>query len=222
MPPIPPTPTYQAPVVPPPPPKPRRPRSMLGRLTFAAVLVGVGVLAIFDTAGAVEPSGRHYLGLALLITAVGLMVGTIWGRSRALIALGFVLLFAMGGAVVTDVVTDIEATTEIYAPEFVDEIASTYDLDAGHLILDFTDVDLAGESLEVRADIGVGKIEVRLAEEQGADVEARTGIGRVEVFGRSSEGLGVGRSDDRDGTTGTLILDLDAGIGEIVVTQEGR
>ena len=222
MPPIPPTPTYQAPVVPPPPPKPRRPRSMLGRLTFAAVLVGVGVLAIFDTAGAVEPSGRHYLGLALLITAVGLMVGTIWGRSRALIALGFVLLFGMGGAVVTDVVTDIEATTEIYAPEFVDEIDSTYDLDAGHLILDFTDVDLAGESLEVRADIGVGKIEVRLAEEQGADVEARTGIGRVEVFGRSSEGLGVGRSDDRDGTTGTLILDLDAGIGEIVVTQEGR
>lgn len=222
MPPIPPTPTYQAPVVPPPPPKPKRPRSMLGRLTFAAILVGIGVLAIFDTAGAVEPSSRHYLGLALLITAVGLTVGTIWGRSRALIALGFVLLFAMGGAVVTDVVTDIEATTETYAPEFVDEIASTYDLDAGHLILDFTEVDLAGESLEVRADIGAGKIEVRLAEEQGAEVEARTGIGRVEVFGRSSEGLGVGRSDDRDGTSGTLILDLDAGVGEIVVTQEGR
>ena len=222
MPPIPPTPAYRAPVAPPPPPKPRRPRSMLGRLTFAAVLVGVGVLAIFDTAGAVEPSSRHYLGLALLITAVGLIVGTIWGRSRALIALGFVLLFAMGGAVVTDVVTDIEATTEIYAPEFVDEIASTYDLDAGRLLLDFTDVDLAGESLEVRANIGVGKIEVLLAEEQGAEVEARTGIGRVEVFGKSSEGLGVGRSDDRDGTTGTLILDLDAGVGEIVVTQEGR
>lgn len=222
MPPVPPTPTYQAPVAPPPPPKPRRPRSMLGRLTFAAVLVGTGVLAIFDTAGAVEPSSRHYLGLALLITAVGLLVGTIWGRSRALIALGFVLLFAMGGAVVTDVVTDIEATTEIYAPDFADEIQPTYDLDAGHLVLDFTDVDLAGESVAVRADIGAGKIEVRLAEGQGADIEARTGIGRVEVFGRSSEGLGVGRSDDRDGTAGTFILDLDAGVGEIVVTQEGR
>lgn len=217
MPPLPPTPAYQTP---PPPPRPKRPRSMLGRLTFAAILVGVGSMAILDTAGAIEPSSRHYLGLALAVTAAGLLVGTFWGRSRALIALGLVLLFAMGGAVITDVVTDIEATTELYSPAFVNEIQADYHLDAGKLVLDFTDLDLAGETVDVRADIGAGQIEVRLAADQGADVEARTGIGRVEVFGRSSEGLGVGRSDDFAGTSGTLILDLDAGVGEIVVTQE--
>jgi len=221
MPPMPPQTAYQAPV-PPPPPKPKRPRSMLGRLTFAAMLVGTGVLAIFDTAGAVEPSGRHYLALALLITAAGLLVGAIWGRSRALIALGFVILFAMGGAVVTDAVTDIEATTEIYTPEVVTAIQPTYDLDAGKLVLDFTAVDLEGQTVDVRADIGAGQIEVRLAADQGADINARVGIGRVEVLGRSSEGLGVGRSDEVEGSAGTLILDLDGGVGEIVVTQEGR
>lgn len=221
MPPLPPQPVYQ-PAAPPPPPPPKRPRSMLGRLTFAAILVGTGVLAIFDTAGAVEPSGRHYLALALLITALGLLVGAIWGRSRALIALGFVILFAMGGAVVTDVVTDIEATTELHAPEVVTAIQPSYDLDAGKLVLDFTAVDLAGETIDVRADIGAGQIEVRLAADQGADINARVGIGRVEVLGRSSEGLGVGRSDEVDGTAGTLILDLDGGVGEIVVIQEGR
>jgi hypothetical protein len=194
---------------------------MLGRLTFAAVLIGVGIMAIFDTAGSIDPSSRHYLGLALSITAAGLLVGAIWGRSRALIALGLVLLFGMGGAVVTDVVTDIEATTELYSPDFVADIQSSYHLDVGKLVLDFTDVDLAGETIDVRADIGAGQIEVRLTADQGADVEARTGVGRVEVFGRSSEGLGVGRSDDVSGTSGTLILDLDAGVGEIVVTQEG-
>ncbi len=221
MPPLPPTTTYQTPTpTPPPPPKPKRPRSMLGRLTFAAILVGVGIMAIFDTAGAIEPSSRHYLGLALAITAAGLLVGTVWGRSRALIALGLVLLFAMGGAVITDVVTDIEATTEVYSPDFINEIQASYHLDAGKLVLDFTDLDLAGEIVDVRADIGAGQIEVRLTADQGADVEARTGVGRVEVFGRSSEGLGVGRSDDVAGTSGTLILDLDAGVGEIVVTQE--
>jgi phage shock protein PspC (stress-responsive transcriptional regulator) len=221
MPPLPPTPQYQTTVPPPPPPKPKRPRSMLGRLTFAAMLVGVGIMAILDTAGSIDPSSRHYLGLALSITAAGLLVGAIWGRSRALIALGLVLLFGMGGAVVTDVVTDIETTTELYSPDFVADIQSSYHLDVGKLVLDFTDVDLAGETIDVRADIGAGQIEVRLTADQGADVEARTGVGRVEVFGRSSEGLGVGRSDDVSGTSGTLILDLDAGVGEIVVTQEG-
>ena len=221
MPPLPPTPQYQTTVLPPPPPKPKRPRSMLGRLTFAAMLVGVGVMAIFDTAGSIDPSSRHYLGLALSITAAGLLVGAIWGRSRALIALGLVLLFGMGGAVVTDVVTDIEATTELYSPDFVADIQSSYHLDVGELVLDFTDVDLAGETIDVRADVGAGQIEVRLTADQGADVEARTGVGRVEVFGRSSEGLGVGRSDNVSGTSGTLILDLDAGVGEIIVTQEG-
>jgi len=221
MPPLPPTPVYQAPT-PPPPPKPKRPRSMLGRLTLAAVLVGTGVMAIFDTAGAIEPSSRHYLALALVITAVGLLVGAVWGRSRALIALGFVLLFAMGGALVTDVVTDFEATTELFAPDSISEIQPNYHLDAGKLILDFSDIYLDGQTVDVRADIGAGQIEVILGADQGADISARTGVGRVEVFGRSSEGLGVGRSDDIAGTSGTLILDLDAGVGEIVVTQEGR
>ncbi len=220
-PPAPPAPAYRAPAPPPPPPRPKRPRSILGRLTFGAVLVGVGVMAIFDTAGVIEPSIRHYLGLALLITSLGLLIGTVWGRSRALIALGLVLLFAMGGAIVTDVVTDIEATTEIYAPDLVGEILPMYDLDAGKLVLDFSNVELEGEIVEVRADIGAGQIEVTLGEDQAAEVNARTGIGRVEVFGRSSEGLGVGRSDEIVGTSGTLILDLDAGVGEIVVTQEG-
>ena len=221
MPPLPPTPVYQAPT-PPPPPPPKRPRSMLGRLTFAAVLVGTGVMAIFDTAGTIEPSSRHYLGLSLAITAVGLLVGAVWGRSRALIALGFVLLFAMGGALVTDIVTDFEATTEVFTPDSIAEIQPSYHLDAGKLVLDFSRIYLDGQTVDVRADIGAGQIEVILATDQGADISARTGVGRVEVFGRSSEGLGVGRSDDIAGTSGTLILDLDAGVGEIVVTQEGR
>lgn len=193
---------------------------MLGRLTFAAVLVGTGVMAIFETAGTIEPSTRHYLGLALAITAAGLLVGAVWGRSRALIALGLVLLFALGGALATDIVTDIEATTEIYAPALVGEIQPSYHLDAGSLVLDFSDVNLEGRSVDVRADIGAGQIEVILGADQGADINARTGVGRVEILGRSSEGLGVGRSDDLRGSSGTLILDLDAGVGEIVVTQE--
>ncbi|MDF1595539.1 MAG: PspC domain-containing protein [Acidimicrobiia bacterium] len=220
MPPLPPSPTLQV-STPPPPPKPKQPPSMLGRLTLAAVLVGTGVMAIFETVGTIEPSSRHYLGLALAITAAGLLVGAVWGRSRALIALGLVLLFALGGALATDIVTDIEATTAIYAPVLVAEIQPTYHLDAGSLVLDFSDVNLEGRSVDVRADIGAGQIEVILGADQGADINARTGVGRVEILGRSSEGLGVGRSDDLRGTSGTLILDLDAGVGEIVVTQQG-
>lgn len=219
-PPVPPVPAYTPP--PPPPPRPKRPRSILGRLTMAAVLVGVGVLAIFDTAGVVEPTARHYLALSLLVTGMGLLAGSVWGRSRALIAFGLVIMFAMGGALVTDAVTDIEATTELYAPGLIAEIQPIYHLDAGQLILDFTDLELGGETVEIEADIDAGQIEVRLAADQGAEVTARTGVGRVEVFGRSSEGLGVGRSEVVAGTDGNIIIDLNAGVGEIVVLQEAR
>ncbi|MEN8114427.1 MAG: PspC domain-containing protein, partial [Actinomycetota bacterium] len=73
---------------PPVPPRPPRPRSILGRLTMAAVLIGVGALALLDTANMLYPDPVHYFALVVAIIGGGLVVGALFGRARWLIAVG--------------------------------------------------------------------------------------------------------------------------------------
>ena len=71
----PPPPGSQRPSRPPRPPRePRKPRerSMLGRLSLAAGLITLGVMALFDNAGAAIEF-RHYVAAMLVVVAAGLI-----------------------------------------------------------------------------------------------------------------------------------------------------
>jgi len=65
--------------------RPRRERSLLGRLTLGTVFIGLGIMAMLDTSDVIRPSFSHYMALALGIVGVGLLVGSVYGRSRGLI-----------------------------------------------------------------------------------------------------------------------------------------
>ncbi|HWB71499.1 MAG TPA: PspC domain-containing protein, partial [Egibacteraceae bacterium] len=56
------------------PPRPR-PRSILGRLTVGLALAAVGVAALFEQLGVMDWQPAQYVGLALTVTGVGLVVG---------------------------------------------------------------------------------------------------------------------------------------------------
>ena len=64
------------------PPKPPRPRSYLGRLTVGAMFVVLGVMGALDALDVASPTSRHYAAAAVFIIGVGLLVGTVLGRSR--------------------------------------------------------------------------------------------------------------------------------------------
>ncbi len=74
------------------PSSPPRPRSYLGRFTVAATLILVGGIAILDNLGVVDPAPRHYIAGAILMVGGGLLVGSLFGRARGLIALGLVAI----------------------------------------------------------------------------------------------------------------------------------
>ena len=199
-----------------------RPPSMLGRYTVAAVLIGVGVLALFDNAGALYPDARHYLALSVAIVGAGLLVGSIWGRSRLLIVTGLLLSFMMGIAAVGNAVDAFADEVRTFTPATIEEVSSTYTMDSGTLIIDLTDVDWEGEEITIDAELGAGQIRVELPPDVGAVVNARAGVGQVNVFGRNSEGLGVGRSVTVDGVDGAgdLTMTVRVGAGQINVFQE--
>ena len=207
-------------------PRPRRvrPPSMLGRYTMAAGLIGVGVLALLDNAGVLFPDARHYLALAVAIVGAGLLVGSIWGRSRLLIVAGLLLAFMMGIAAVGNAVDAFTEEVRTFTPATVEEVSTNYTMDSGTLIIDLTNVDWEGREIEIDAELGAGEIEIELPPDVGAVVNARAGVGQVNVFGRSSEGLGVGRSVTVEGIEGAgeVTMTVRVGAGQITVIQENN
>lgn len=201
-----------------------RPHSMLGRYTMAAILIGVGILALLDNAGVLFPDARHYLALAVAIVGAGLLVGSIWGRSRLMIVAGLLLAFMMGIAAIGNAVDAFTDEIRTFAPTTVEDVSRNYSMESGTLIVDLTGVDWQDQEITIDAELGAGQLEIKLPADLGAAVNARAGVGQVEVFGRSSEGLGVGRSVTVAGVEGAGDITLTArvGAGQIIVTQENN
>lgn len=196
-----------------------RPSSNLGRFTLAATLIGVGALAVLDNAGVLVPEPRHYLAAALVIVGAGLVIGSVWGRSRGLIALGLILAFAMGVAAVGNVTTSVRHSRDVvYAPISQAGIASQYELGAGTLTIDLS--NLPPSDFSFGAHLGAGELHLVLPESLEATINTRVGVGQFDVLGTTSQGLGIGRTIHVTGTDGNAHINLDVGAGKIIVTKE--
>jgi phage shock protein PspC (stress-responsive transcriptional regulator) len=201
-----------------------RPPSMLGRYTLAAGLIGVGILALLDNAGVLFPDARHYLALSVAIVGIGLLIGSVWGRSRLLIVAGLILAFLMGLATIGNVVDTFADEVRTYAPATIEEVATSYTMESGTLVIDLAQVDWQDREMVINAELGAGQLEVTLPPDINATIDARAGVGQLDVLGRASEGLGVGRSLTLDGTArgGSIGLTLRVGAGQITVIQENN
>ena len=96
-----------------------------------------------------------------------------------------------------------------------------YELGAGELVLDLTDVtdpqNLDGRTIELRT--GAGRVEVLLPEGLDVDVIANVGLGDADVFGDTQDGGGIDMAGSYDGGVGVpdLDLDIEIGLGEVDV-----
>lgn len=219
-------PTYAAPPAATWQPRQRYPRKrgpILFWWTLALAALGIGVLGIADLAGAgVDDSA--YPALVVGVSGVMLLVGAFYGRAGGLIVVGLVAALAM--AVATGVSRWDERV--VRTPDSAAAVQDRYEIGAGELILDLTDVadleNLDGRTIEVRA--GAGSIEVKLPEGVDVDVAANIGLGDAEVFGDRQDGGGVDVTGSHDGGINApdIDLDIELGLGEIdvnVVTTSG-
>jgi phage shock protein PspC (stress-responsive transcriptional regulator) len=214
-----PTPPPPAPPAPPKPPKPPKERSILGRLTFFAVVMVTGLIGVLDMGG-VDVDISAYFAAALATTALGLLVGAWFGRARGLIALALVLSFALG------VSSGLERfgrewTPSIYRPTTLAGVADTYEFNAGNVTLDLRQVDFAGQTQSTSIDMKLGQLKVLLPEKVDATVEAGVEGGRLVLFTEEFADSSYRQATDlgRDGAGGgTLNLDirLEAGNVEVI------
>ena len=213
-----------------PPPAPERSDSLLARATVGLTLVTVGLLWTLRLAGVLTVSIGQILAAALLVVGLGLLVGAVMGRARSLIWLGvillpFVLLAQVPGATWVNAVpiisTDSAAAGELrLTPVEFDELQPRYELGAGSVRLDLTQLPFDGQSIKVEIAVGAGEIRVIVPDDVDIAATGSVGIGQVDILSRSAGGLGVGdveRTVEVDDPQGSIELELNAGLGDIRV-----
>ena len=199
----------------------RRPRAVLFRLTLGTLLITLGAIALLDVAGAIYPDPRHYFGAAVLVVGLGLLVGSIFGRSRSLIVVGlFLLPLLLASAAVTAPFTG-GWGDELHRPAAVSEIPAAYRLAGGEMQINLASLPLEdGTEIDVIASVGAGRLLVVVPADAGLDLTGHVGFGDIRVFGSSDGGIDIDRTFTTTGST-TFVLDLDVGFGQIEIVRAG-
>lgn len=206
------------PPVPPAPPASARRRRVLGPIVFGALIVWTGLAFLTDV------SIETGLAVGLLIIGIGFVLGSFVGGSRALILPALVV----GGALAVTTVVDIPLHGPIgeqqWAPQSAADIDGRYEVSIGEGTLDLTAVELAaGNRIGLEASVGVGHLVVLVPRDVALEVVTEVGVGESQVLDLQQNGVGV-TTDQQDGgnaSKGTLVLDLQVGMGQVEVRRVG-
>jgi phage shock protein PspC (stress-responsive transcriptional regulator) len=197
-------------------PNPRRRGPILFWFTLALAALGIGVLGIVDLAGA-PVANAAYPALVVATCGVMLLVGAFYGRAGGLILVALLATLGMVGAAAADHIDD----PERIHPTTASAVHDRYELGAGELVLDLSDVsDLAQlDGRTIRLQAGAARLEVVLPTDLDVSVDASVGLGHTVLFGEEQDGGGIDTSTAYDGgvTVPELRLDIDLGLGEVDV-----
>lgn len=212
---------------PPLPPRPRRrhrprPRPFLGPLAVAALLAFAGLSVLADRVGWWETEPASFLAICLMIIGGVLVVSAVMGRARGLIWLGVLTLPFAWAVAAIDLTWWDGLGEELVTVESIEELEDEYRFGIGQLHVDLSDLDLDGETRELAVGLTIGELKVFVPSTMGVEIDLDGRMGSVIVRDgdlRLNDG-GVDARLDRvagDPAGGTLVLDVDVGIGEAEV-----
>lgn len=196
-------------------PRSRR-RRMLGPIVFGALLVWTGVAFL---AGLALQTG---LAGGLLILGFGFVLGAFVGGSRALILPALVVAGALLVTGLIDIPLSGPVGRQHWVPADLADLEDSYEVSIGEAELDLRSVVIpAGERVPVTMSVGVGHLVVLVPRDAAIEVTTDVGAGEAVVLGETREGVGVTADQFAPGGTrsGTLVLDLQVGMGQIEVRR---
>jgi len=212
-------PTYAAAVRPVAPRDPRRHGPILFWFTLALIALGIGILGTVDVAG-VDVPDPAYPALAVGLTGMMLLVGSVFGRAGGLILLGLISTVALAGATAADNWD----TAILRTPVTSSGVQDSYDFGAGELVLDLSELNdpEALDGRTIRVEGGAGRIDVIVPDGMDVSVDAQVGgPGSVTLFGEEREGIDTQWNQRFDnGDVAGLTIEVDLGFGEIYVDEE--
>ncbi len=200
----------------------RRPASPLGLLTLSVAALTAGVLVALDLGDLISLPSIVLFAVLTTIVGLGLVVGSVTGRPRWLIVPGVLLALVTAAVAATPTYASGQTGNTVWAPTSASSIASPYEWGAGDVTLDLSAVSPTTRT-PVRAGLGAGTLTVVLPPTARAEVTGSVGIGTITMpdgsvssgFGRDVRETLVGPSGSSGG--GTLLLELNVGVGELRV-----
>lgn len=208
--------------------QPPGPRSPVPRLTVAALLIVVGVMAAIARFSDWDIGARGVLGAALVVVGLGLVAAAFsTGRTArgGLIALGVVLSLALVAVSTVGERAGGGVGDRTYTPATLSELREVYRGGVGDMTVDLSRLDtgIDGEGLEVRIEHGVGDLDVIVPRSADVQLEGDHGLGDVDVFDRGSETDGFfpgegSRSWTDDGRA-EFVLTINSGVGDVEVSR---
>jgi phage shock protein PspC (stress-responsive transcriptional regulator) len=206
----------RTPPAPRPPAKPSLFAPVVGALLAAAGLFGLlAVLDVYDIDLAVA------LAAGVAIVGVAIAIGAITQRRvGGLVVLGLLLLASFGVAAVTPVSVSAGVGEKSERP--VTSLDSDYELGIGQLNLDLTAFPWQSGTTAVDASVGIGELVITVPEDVALDVDARSGVGDVNILGERDDGIGAHKTAVVPGSTPdapVVEIDADVAVGSIEVQR---
>jgi phage shock protein PspC (stress-responsive transcriptional regulator) len=207
---------------------PAGPRSPVPRLTVAALLIVVGILAMITRFTDWDVGARGILGAALLVVGLGLVAAAFSdGRTArgGLIALGVVLSLALVAVSTVDSRIDGGVGDRTYRPATVSDLREVYRGGVGDMTIDLSRLDegIAGRGLEVRVEHGFGDLDVIVPRSADVQLEGDHGLGDVDVFDRGAETDGFfpgeGSRPWSDDGRAEFVITINSGVGDVEVSR---
>jgi predicted membrane protein len=110
-----------------------------------------------------------------------------------------------------------------YVPQTVADLNEPYELTIGEMIIDLTELQLEpNQQVDVDANMGIGSLQLIVPADVAVEGDAVASLGEIDALGRSIGGSDMNTIFEEPGDEGsaTITLDLQTGVGEIVVDRE--
>jgi phage shock protein PspC (stress-responsive transcriptional regulator) len=188
----------------------------------AALGIGVLLLCVLVAIGggiAAAAGGEGVIAALLIGAGLAILGGAFLRPVRWLILPAVLLALSAGSVAAADVTLDGGVGERDYRPSSLADLRSHYQLGAGQLELDLSDVDLPPGDTPLKVDVGMGEAQILVPADVCLATDADIGMGEAKVLGRSSSGVDVTLSErpDAGARTSRLLLNADIGVGALDV-----
>jgi len=193
------------------------------RIVAGAFLIVLGIGWLLQTAGIVHFQSDIIAPISLIGIGVALVIGAPRGLHVPLFVGGIILAAVLAGdsgRIHLRSVPNFDAGSggPLETPRSAEDLLHPYHLGAGNLTIDLTYLPLNGETYPVSASVGTGRLSVLVPSGTSVSVNANTGVGSSNVFGRHTAGASTQShvSFDYPGRT-NFVITLRVGAGTIDV-----
>lgn len=190
---------------------------------IGAVLILIGLLWTGERAGWLDLSATAVLALATVAVGVAAVVRSFTREHPGLITVGIVLatITALTAAAPVEGFQG-GVGDRVHEIDTVAELDSDYELGAGTMVVDLSQLDDLTGTEEVELNVAFGELIVRVPPDVVVEVEARVGAGEITLFGRTSDGILVDddhRAAAPDDPGPGLRIDANVLFGTVEVTD---